>query len=355
MGGGLFPCVGKRVREVRMTVEGLMHSNKRRMAGVALVTAVLGVASVGSAAEPEPASALVCGVGQSGLTEARAAGAEAAQAAKAALGGEPPKVVVVFAARRLVGPALVEGLATCFEKSLIYGCEGYAPLTAAGNGAEQPHTATDGVAVLALGGAVDVVAAAEPVPAAEGKAGFTACGRKLGEQLAAKAGPAAVGRLVLTFGNQHVGDNQPFVEGLQQALGTNTIIVGAAAGGREAQEIVRGEIVKEVNVALLLAGSFRVGVGMDGGGGDLVAKPAAALKAAVGGAAEPRLVLVFDCGGRRGELIKQQKLAAEFAQIKALVPRAPLFGFYGGGEIGTTVVGAPARGVGFSVAVATIY
>jgi hypothetical protein len=39
----------------------------------------------------------------------------------------------------------------------------------------------------------------------------------------------------------------------------------------------------------------------------------------------------------------------------AIAPEVPLFGFYGGGEIGTAALADPAKGVGFSVASAALF
>lgn len=306
-----------------------------------LIILSLLTASLATAAE------LVCGTGQSSLADPKAAGVEAALQAKAALGATAPKLVVVFAARKQVGPELVAGVATAFDKAIIYGCEGYSSVTAAGNFSDQGHTIANGVSVLALGGVSEFTVVSDAV---EGK-GFAASGKRIGEQLKGKPG-----KLIFTFGNQHVGDNQPFVAGLLETLGATIPVVGAAAGGATAKEIVKGEIVTGVNVAVLMNGAFRVGVGLAGGNGDLVAKSDQSLRAALKDTATaPALMLVFDCGGRRGELVKQKKIADEFAAMKKLVPTAPIFGFYGGGEIGTDSTTACSKGVGFSVAAAALF
>lgn len=306
--------------------------------------------------QAENSRALVVGTGASTLADAKAAGAEAAKLAKTALGAEAPKLVVVFAARKQLTPELVSGVAESFEKMLIYGCEGYAPLTAAGNFAEQGHEIKSGVTVLALGGKVDVKLVADIVRKEEGKDGFSACGQRIGGQLKEAATAASGSKLIFTFGNQHVGSNQPLVEGLLKALGGNVPVVGAAAGGDSAKEIVKGEVVTGANVAVLISGNFKLGLGLCGGPGDLVAKAEESLAKAVRAQpGKPALVLVFDCGGRRGELFKQKKLADEFARMQVIAAEVPLFGFYGGGEIGTATLTEPAKGVGFSVASAALF
>jgi hypothetical protein len=307
-------------------------------------------------AQAGPAVALVAGTGASTLADARAAGAEAASRARTALGDEAPKLVVVFAARSQLTPELVDGVAEVFDKTLITGCEGYAPLTAAGNFADQGHEIKSGVAVLALGGEVGVKVVADIVRPEDGKDGFAACGRRIGGQLQPAVAAASGGKLIFTFGNQHVGSNQPFVEGLFQALGTNVPVVGAAAGDGGAKEIVRGKVVTGVNVAVLLSGNFKLGVGLSGGNGDLVAKADESLtKAVKAQPGKPAMLLVFDCGGRRGDLFKQKKLADELAAMRNIASGVPLFGFYGGGEIGMAALTEPAQGVGFSVACAALF
>lgn len=307
-------------------------------------------------AQAEASRALVAGTGASTLADPKAAGTEAAKLAKAALGGESPKLVVVFAARKQLTPDLVSGVAEVFEKALISGCEGYAPLSAAGNFADQGHEIKSGVAVLALGGKADVKLVADVVRKEDGKSGFTMCGQRIGEQLKTAVAATSGSKLIFTFGNQHVGSNQPFVEALLKALGSNVPVVGAAAGGGSAKEIVKGDLVTGANVAVLISGNFRLGLGLCGGNGDLVAKADESLtKAVKAQPGKPALVLVFDCGGRRGELFKQKKLADEFARMQAIAPEVPLFGFYGGGEIGTATLTESAKGVGFSVASAALF
>jgi hypothetical protein len=309
-------------------------------------------ARVGLGAEP----VLVAGVGQSALAEARAAGLQAALAAKAGLGDTPAKLVVVFAARRQVVPELVAGVGEVFDAKLIHGGEGYSPVSGAGNFTDQGHNIANGVAVLALGGALEVTVATDAVRPDDKAERFVLNGQRLGEQLKPAASKPAKGRLLFTFGNQHVGDNQPMVGGLLKALGENLPAVGAANGGPTAKEIVAGKIVTGVNVVVLLRGEFTLGVAMATPGGDLVAKTGDALKTACAArTGTPALVLMFNCGGRRGELVKQQKLADEFAKMKELVPTAPLFGLYGGGEVVTERCGVAAKGVGYSVATAALF
>jgi hypothetical protein len=302
----------------------------------------------------DPAPAIVVGIGQSAATSAAQAGAEAASAALAALGATPPRIVVVFAARKFLVPELIAGVAGSCDRSIIYGCEGYSPITRAGNFADQGHAIDHGVAVMALGGSATVTAVSEPVAPGKDKGRFAASGTRLGARLVRD--PAAKGAVILTFGNQHVGDNQLLVDGLWPALAAPVPVIGVAAGGDSAKEIVRGEIVAGVNIALLIQGDFLVGTGLAGGSAEqTVAKAEEAVRVALTAHAgrSADLTLIFDCGGRRGTLVKNRQIEAEFAAIAAATGSAPLFGFYGGGEIGMT--GGKPVGVGHHVAVAALW
>lgn len=299
---------------------------------------------------------LIIGVGSSANESPKLAGEEAAKKAKDGFGGKDAGIVVVFSARRQLCQELVDGVASVFDKKLVYGCEGYSPVSLDGNFAEQGHDIRKGVAVMAIGGNVKITSASARIEKSEDrKKDFEAGGKRIGEQLKSAVDMDAKGKVMVTFGNQHAGDNERFVAGLTGVIGHGVPVVGAAAGGDGAKEIVKGEIVSGVNIAVVLAGDFNVGVGLAGGGGDLVAKTeesmTAALKAAGG---RPVIGMVFDCGGRRGELVKQQKIAAEYEVMKKLAGTTAIIGFYGGGEIGTPAVGSEPKGVGFSVATAVL-
>lgn len=303
------------------------------------------------------AQSIKVGTGCSVTADAKAAGAEAAAQAKAAWGEGAPKIVFVFAARSQVNQDLIEGVSQHFERTVIYGCEGYSPVTQRGNFAEFGHTIPKGVAVMALGGDVTLFSASEAVVVEKDKAhGFLINGEKLGAALKQAVEAAKQTRLVFSFGNQHVGDNQPFMEGFYKGVGANVPVIGAAAGGQGSKTIVKGELVTGANVAILLAGPFKLGVGLAGGNDNLAAKATEAFtQATKEHGQKPAVVLVFDCGGRRGTMLKQKELEAEFENMKKAVPDTPIFGFYGGGEIGTSSIAAPSKGVGFHIAVATLY
>ena len=298
------------------------------------------------------------GVGQSGLDDPKAAGAEAAAKAKAAIGTEKPKLVIVFAARPQVNAALIDGVTGVFEKSLVYGCEGYSSLTQEGNFTDRGHDIKSGVSVMAIGGEVNLTpvsaVVAKPANKEARAASYKENGQAIGAALKEAFATAASGKLILTFGNQHVGDNQPYVDGVIDALGKNVKMVGAAAGGDGAKEIVRGEIVHGANVAILMSGNFKVSTA--GATGDQVKTADATFKQVLNpDGAKPTVIFVFDCGGRRGGMVKAGTLGQELQAMKSNAGGIPLFGFYGGGEIGHKTADGPCVGVGNHIAAAAVY
>ena len=306
----------------------------------------------------EGKAAPVFAIGQSGLQDAKAAGIEAAHKAKAALGATPAKVVIVFAARGQTNPQMVEGLSEVFNKSLIYGCEGYSSLTQEGNFADRGHSIAAGLSVMAIGGDVNITAVSAQVAAPATKEDtakvYRENGTAIGTALKEAYASSFPGKLILTFGNQHVGSNQPFVMGVQEALGKEIKMVGAAAGGSAANEIVGGTIVKGTNVALLLTGNFKVNTAAATGKQHVKAADETLKQVLNKEADKVSLLFIFDCGGRRGDMIKANTLGQEFESIKANAGKTPFFGFYGGGEIGHKTQESPSEGVGYHIAAAAI-
>ena len=302
------------------------------------------------------------GIGLSILENPKEAGREAATAARKAFGEGEPKIVIVAAAIGQVVPGLVEGVAEHFPREIIYGSEVAVPLTPETNfpDAEELDILA-GVAVLALGGDIEVATAFESTAIEGTDNPYHENGRRLGAALLpAVEASTRPGKLVLTFGNQHTGSNEAVVSGLQEALGGTVPIVGGAAGSSgksaEAKEIVKGEIVTAYNVAILFAGRFRLGLAMGTG----QHKPATADKAmedalAQGDGAEPMFAFIFDCRRRRQEMMEENALAEEHGMFLKHMGSVPFFGFYGPGEIGTTGVGEPVIGTRFTVTTAVLF
>ena len=290
--------------------------------------------------------ALVCGTGMSMSTDARAAGVEAAGQAKRALGGEKPKVVLVHHSGALFkGYAQVlEGVTSMFDPSIVHGCGAYAAVTHESNNAH--------VSVLALGGDIQVnVAQAKTA----GKDDDVPCGRRLGEALKQAAATKATGRVLVLFGDCHIPRNDQVVTGLRRVLGDTFPIIGAAA--YKGDIYVQGKRVRGSNLGLLITGRFTCGFALkkDMSRDGLVRSARDCVREAIGQRkGRVALVLVFDCGGRRGAMLKHKNFPQELEAMKAAAGTAAIFGFYGSGEMGCTQTGTPAKGVGYHIAACAI-
>jgi len=310
---------------------------------VGLVSALVALA-IGTQAMAA-GKALVVGNGMSAAQEPKAAGTEAATKAKAGLGDVAPKLVLVHYGDRLIGKAaeVIEGVAGVFPKDVIYGCGAYSALTQESNSAA--------VAVLALAGDAAVTAA---VAATAGPKDDAECGKKIGEALkdAAAKGP---GKVLILFGACHIPRNDQVVKGACEVLGEKFPIVGAAACRDDI--VVKGELVKGSNLGILLTGDFACGFGLmkDMTVEGLINSARETLKTAVGDKKDKlALVLVFDCGGRRGEMQKNKNFEKELEAMKEVAGAAPLFGFYGSGEMGCAGPDAAPKGVGYHISACAI-
>jgi hypothetical protein len=315
-----------------------------------ILTIILFLAVISTIAQNE---SILVGVGISENKNSKIAGMEAAQMAEKELATEA-KVVIVFASRLQINDNLIKGIASVFPKKIIYGCEGYSPITNHGNFHNQGHDIKSGVAILAIGGEADVTIVHEKTTASNK---WENCGKQLGAKLESAVKKDVSGKLLICFGDQHVGEpNEALIKGLYSILPADLPIVGAAAGNSDAKEIVAGEIVNATNVALLLSGDFEVNVACNGGEGDLLDKAKKSFsKSYNSGKENPEITFVFDCGGRRNDMHKQNILEAEYKLMKKIAAATPFFGFYGGGEIGTKANGEASTGVGYSIATATIF
>jgi hypothetical protein len=322
---------------------------KQKMLIVALVL-IVGSAFVSASAAGK--SAVKFGTGISGDADGVKAGLEAAFKAKKGIGKASPKIVLVFAGRKQLNAEMIEAVGAIFDKKLIYGCEGYSPLSNETNLHDQGHN-SNGVAVLAVCGDVAIKVASANTKDAGGREN---AGAKIGQALKDASKVDAKGKLLITFGDQHVGkDNADLVAGLKKALGEKFPIVGAAAGGGGAKEIVAGKIVTGTNVGVLITGGFKVSLATDGSNADLPKTAKNALTSAVGGDKDKvMMAFIFDCGGRRGGMVGAKTIKKEFENMKEVLGSNPFFGFYGGGEIGCKDNDSPAKGVGYSVSTAVI-
>jgi hypothetical protein len=287
---------------------------------------------------------LSAGTGQSMLKDPAQAGVEAAVGAREALGGADAKVVLVFdnvGKRVEEKQKLLDGVGLVFDRSIIYGCSSYSPLTQHGN---------DGsVGVLALGGNVKVATAV-----ADLENGYEACGKQIGESLQKVEMPEAGGKVLLLFGDCHVPENDKLVGGVKGVLGEKFPIVGGASAGDFLY--YNGQIVRKSNLGILLIGDFKCSFSTkkDNSPEGLITSARDAFEQSMGQQKnDAALAIVFDCGGRRGKM--GDNLPKELEAMKSVAGSVPIFGFYGSGEIGPVDNDSPSRGVGYHLAVCSIF
>ena len=162
--------------------------------------------------------------------------------------------------------------------------------------------------------------------------------------------------MLLLFGACHIPRNNQVVKGICGVLGETFPIVGAAA--YQDSVVAKGEVVKaKSNVGLLLTGKFTCGFGLkkDMSREGLINSARETFQSAIGDKKNKvALMLVFDCGGRRGAMLKQKIFPKELEAMKAVAGKAPIFGFYGSGEMGCPAAGAPPKGVGYHIATCAI-
>jgi len=288
--------------------------------------------------------ALLSGNGYSKLDDPQKAGTEAAANAKAALGSQDAKVVLVFdsVGNGVAGKeAMLEGVTSVFDASIVYGCSAYAPIT------QDCNTGT--VGVLALGGNIKAVPAM-----ADLEGGHEACGKRIGAALKTAAADSS-GKVVLLFGACHVPANDKLVGGVSSVLGEKFPIAGGAAKGDLLY--CKGKVYPTHNLGLLLKGNFKCGFSAKNAPGNkkdlVIAAAGEAARQALGNAKDKAaLVLAFDCGGRRGQM--GGEIDKELALITDAIGKTPLFGFYGSGETGPKDNDSPARGVGYHIVICAI-
>lgn len=282
--------------------------------------------------------------GMSSLADPFRSGAEAALRARKALGGGQASAVIVF--DRLEGGLearrkMIEGIGWFFDTSIIYGCSGFGPITRDSNGGI--------VGVLALGEAIKVTSAV-----AEVGGSHEGCGAALGRALKPTAEKAGPNRLIMLLGDCHVPANEALVRGFVGSVGAAAPAVGGSCP-LDGFVYDRGEVKQHANLALLLSGSFQTGY-------SLIAAPQpdaivatareAAAQAAPAGSGSIALMLAFNCVSRLQAL--GTRADDELAAIRGGARGAPIFGFYGSGEIGMEKAGASPRGVGAHLAIAAL-
>ncbi len=291
------------------------------------------------------AAGVEVGNGYSTSNDPQQAGAEAAAKAKAAIGDSQAKVVLVFDSVGQGIPAkqaMLQGVASVFDASIVYGCSAYAPIT------QDCNTGT--VGVLAIGGDVRATAAM-----ADLEGGHEACGKRIGEALKEAAAAESAGRVVLLFGACHVPANDKLVGGLNSVLGEKFPVVGGAA--KDDLLYYQGKVFSQNNLGLLLRGDFTCSFAAKNAPTKqkdrvIVVAGEAAEQALGGRQDDALLVFAFDCGGRRGQM--GGDVDKELGVMKAAAGKNPIFGFYGSGEIGPKDNDSAPSGVAYHVIICAI-
>ncbi len=292
------------------------------------------------------APAFDVGVGCSNAEDAKAAGTDAAVAAKKALGETEAKLVLVYHDSSLFEDrtSMLKGVNSVFDASLVYGCSGYAPLSHLGG--------DSGVAVLALGGDIHIATA---VSKTAGKQDDLDCGKRIGQTLKAATPVDVTGRVVLLFGDCHVPRNDQVAKGLSTVIGDDVRVIGGAA--YQGIGYAAGASVEGSNIGILISGDFTCDVSLqqDNSPDGLVASARKAFEEAIGEDDDKvQLVFAFDCGGRRASMLKIGNFPAELQAMKRVAGDSPFFGFFGSGEIGCKSATSTPRGVGHHISTCAI-
>ena len=244
-----------------------------------------------------------------------------------------------------------------FPADVIYGCQITSPLVAESNFPDVPTIDIPvGVLVWALGGDIDLKIFTASTNR-DSDIPYEDAGVELGQAIKPyMEGLRRPGKIIFTFGDQYNGSNKDFAVGLNKGLGETYPIVGAAAGNQEAKEIIKGEIVASMDIAVAIGGPFRLGQALQGGThSPETADKVMAAAVSQGGGQPPFFAMVFNCRRRRQGMIERGQLAEELDRIRSRLPGVEFFGFYGPGEVGSEKPGDPAKGVGFTVTAAVFF
>jgi len=288
-------------------------------------------------------------------------------------GPEAAAAAACLAAQRAIAPAQARGLLICdnFEgehaavltgacsvadASIVHGAVTFSQFSHDGAPADKS------VGALAIGGN-DVQVTAQAV--ADIRDREEASGVELGKRLAPAVENAQGSKVLILIGDCHVPRNEQLLQGVQDVLGDTLPIVGCSA--KLAPDVCvyhAGELVEGGTIGVLVSGKFRLGlasasVGWRKGTSQQIASSAGAGVTAVMDdlQATPDLILGFNCGGRRGLLLKDDptRVAGELDEIRRVLPEGvPLLTMYGSGEMGHVHRDEAATAVGFHIMLCAI-
>ncbi len=269
-----------------------------------------------------------------------AAGKQAAEMLKEAMGDAPLKAVLVSEVFEDLEykQKLLEGIGAVIDKDIILGGATYGSYT------QQGCTDFDAVALLGIGG--DGIGVAAALVTEQGTADLDrnkdldrlrVLLHDAGERVAQAVPKTQRDQLLVFIANAHSPSNQFLVEGAQKVVGPKFPITGGSVNVNAGQKFAyfRGKPHEDASVAMMLSGDFNVsmagGKGMDKGTVVATAREAAA-DALEGVEGKPLAILAFNCAGRRSQLDDYDVELA--ATQESLGKELPLFGLYCAGEIG---------------------
>jgi len=270
----------------------------------------------------------------------KAAGKQAAEQLKSAMGNVPLRAVIVSEVFEDIEykQQLLDGINSVIAPNLVLGGATYGSFTHGG------CTDFDAVTLLGIGGEGIGVSAglvtkqgAAKLVVGQDDAAIKKRLHAAGKRLAGGLKPTDADRLLILIADAHSPKNQYLVEGTQAVLGPQFPITGGSANKNAGQTYVyfRGKPYQDASVGVMLSGNFNVALaGRKATDNDAVISTARdgaaeAIKKAQG---EPLAVLAFNCAGRRSKL---DEYADELAAIESIIGKnVPLFGLYCAGEIG---------------------
>lgn len=198
---------------------------------------------------------LRAGIGMSGAPDAAAAGREAASTAVAALGGEPPALVVVFTTPRYDLPVLLKSIRSVTGGSHLVGATGSGEIV---RGEYLGFGAGLGVLALSAGPYRFGVASAGHI-----RGDLDRAARDITRASQAEAGSSPHAAVML-LADSLLGDLQQLVNGFYRIAGPKVTLVGGAAGDEQKFErtfVFHDEaVVEEGAVALWIASEHPLNV-----------------------------------------------------------------------------------------------
>lgn len=291
----------------------------------------------------------MAGVGSSNESDWKLAVSDAAVQALSGMGFATIKAVLVFDRLKLTDDertAMLEQLAWFVPKELIFGCNGFGPISTETNNTD--------ITILVLAGNIEVQASLSDLGQDDNP--YLHSGRQLCEAVTEQIAntPPGSHHVAILLGDMHVPDHDtvtiPFKDLVQRG-----VIVTGAAHPREGCLFYRGEIRHRHCMSLLVSGDFRCKTSMEQGKGleGTVTSAIVASQKTCDAQIKPKLVMVFNCASRLSTLDKD--VMRELYGIKSVYGDVPIAGFYSSGEIGPVEGETLIGGRGQMISICSIY